>query len=301
MLDVCRCVPSILLDSQVDQLSLKFTLTRHTNAINAVAINSQGSMLLSGGKTVVVWNLVSGEMMQEICVLAAGFISCLAWIKVTDRDDDGFVFGASDSNIHLYEQGKDTPIFSFVSITLAHAGTIESMAWNSDHRHLASVGNGELQVWKACPDESFVALANDLEKLSYMARSIHFCDNGSSVLVSYLESGFIFCYSIEPWNLKWKKQANGRIGNTCLDGQHLFVSNLRDGVDKYVLPQMHCVQSYHHTILVNVLLQISVAREVGRVILGGDNGFARIFDYQTGAFWEKLDHGSGMYGSNLNT
>ncbi|KIJ09594.1 hypothetical protein PAXINDRAFT_48030, partial [Paxillus involutus ATCC 200175] len=76
------------------------------------------------------------------------------------------------------------------------------------------------------------------------------------------------------------------------DGQHLFVSNLRDGVDKYVLPQMHCAQSYHHTILVNVPLQISVAREAGQVIVGGDNGFARIFDYQTGAFWEKLDHGS---------
>jgi hypothetical protein len=91
-----------------------------------------------------------------------------------------------------------------------------------------------------------------------------------------------------------------RSGNTCLDGQHLFVSNLRDGVDKYVLPQMHCVQSYHHTILVNVPLQISVAQEAGRVIVGGDNGFARIFDYQTGAFQEKLDHGSGMYGSNLD-
>ncbi|KAF9220242.1 hypothetical protein BS17DRAFT_662116, partial [Gyrodon lividus] len=64
-----------------------------------------------------------------------------------------FVFGTSDGNIHLYEQGKDTPIFS-VSIMLAHAGTIELIAWNSDHHHLASMGNGELQVWKPCPDGS---------------------------------------------------------------------------------------------------------------------------------------------------
>ncbi|KIJ58633.1 hypothetical protein HYDPIDRAFT_48510, partial [Hydnomerulius pinastri MD-312] len=81
-------------------------------------------------------------------------------------------------------------------------------------------------------------------------------------------------------------------GNTCLDGQHLLISNLRDGVDKYVWPTMHRAQSYHHTILVNVPLQISVAREAGWVIIGGDNGFARIFDYQTGVFREKLDHGS---------
>ncbi|KAF9222177.1 hypothetical protein BS17DRAFT_681037, partial [Gyrodon lividus] len=80
--------------------------------------------------------------------------------------------------------------------------------------------------------------------------------------------------------------------NTCLDGQHLFVSNLRDGVNKYVLPQMHCTQSYRHTILVNVPLQISVAWEAGWVVVGGDNGFAQIFDYKMGAFQEKLDHGS---------
>ncbi|KIJ18810.1 hypothetical protein PAXINDRAFT_9040 [Paxillus involutus ATCC 200175] len=58
---------------------------------------------------------------------------------------------------------------------------------------------------------------------------------------------------------------------------------------------MHCTQSYHHTILVNVPLQISVAQEAGRVIVGRDNGFARIFNYRTGAFREKLDHGSGIW------
>lgn len=29
------------------------------------------------------------------------------------------------------------------------------------------------------------------------------------------------------------------------------------------------------------------------VIVGGDNGFVRLFDYQTGALCEKLDHRSG--------
>ncbi|KAF9232169.1 hypothetical protein BU15DRAFT_81533 [Melanogaster broomeanus] len=73
-------------DVRVAQLSPKFTLTRHTKAINAVAISGQGSMLLSGGNDshVVVWNLSSGEMIQEICIPSAGFISCLAWIKLTD-------------------------------------------------------------------------------------------------------------------------------------------------------------------------------------------------------------------------
>jgi hypothetical protein len=82
-------------------------------------------------------------------------------------------------------------------------------------------------------------------------------------------------------------------GSMCLDGQQLLITNLQDDVDRYSLPTMHRAQSYSHTILVNVPLQISVARESGWVIVGGDNGFARVFDYQTGVFWEKLDHGNG--------
>jgi hypothetical protein len=46
--------------------------------------------------------------------------------------------------------------------------------------------------------ELFVALANNSEKLPYMARSVHFCDNGSSVLVSYLESGFMYVVVPSP-------------------------------------------------------------------------------------------------------
>jgi hypothetical protein len=68
-------------------------------------------------------------------------------------------------------------------------------------------------------------------------------------------------------------------GDTCLDGQHILVSNLRDGVNRYAIPAFHQAQSYHHTMLVNVLLQLSIARKAGLVIVGGDNGFARIFDH----------------------
>ncbi|KAF8834257.1 WD40 repeat-like protein, partial [Paxillus ammoniavirescens] len=260
----------------VSQLPLKYTLTWHTKAINALAISNRGSMLLSGGNDsrIVIWNLASGEMMQEISVPSAGFISCLAWVKLSDENEDAFVIGTSDGNIHLYEQCKDTPLFSFSSITLTNAGAVESLAWDSVHRRLASVGDGEVQVWKVGPDESLVSSINNTEKHPYVARSIHFCDDGSRVLVSYLESGFVFCYTIDTWGLKWKKKVNSRIGNTCLDGLNLLVSNLCDGVDKYALPIMHRAQSFHHTILKNVPLQIAVAHEAGWMVVGGNNGFA---------------------------
>ena len=84
-------------------------------------------------------------------------------------------------------------------------------------------------------------------------------------------------------------------GSACLDRQQLLITNLCDSVDRYVLPTMHLAQSYHHTILINAPLQVSVAWESGWVVVGGDDGFARVFDYQTGTFQEKLDHGSGTY------
>ena len=71
--------------------------------------------------------------------------------------------------------------------------------------------------------------------------------------------------------------------------------NLHNSVDQYILSTMHLAQSYQHTILINAPLQVLVAQESRWVIVKGDNGFARIFDYQMGTFQEKLDHGGGMY------
>ena len=36
---------------------------------------------------------------------------------------------------------------------------------------------------------------------------------------------------------------------------------------------------------------ISVARQAGLIFVGGDDGFARIFDYSTGAYRGQLEHG----------
>ena len=46
-------------------------------------------MFVTGNDSrIVIWNLSSGEMLQEICAPSAGFISCLAWIKLADRDEE---------------------------------------------------------------------------------------------------------------------------------------------------------------------------------------------------------------------
>ena len=80
-----------------------------------------------------------------------------------------------------------------------------------------------------------------------------------------------------------------------MDSNFLSQTYATVSTDMYVLPTMHLAQSYHHTILINAPLQVSVARESGWVVVGGDDGFTWVFDYQTGTFREKLEHGSDMY------
>ena len=116
--------------------------------------NSQLIRQSGNDSRVVVWNLTSGEMIQEFCVPSAGFISCLAWIKLSDGEEDVFVFGASDRNIHLYEQSKDHPLFAFCLVTVAHEGAIESLTWDSIHHCLASVGDSEVSLWNVSPKAS---------------------------------------------------------------------------------------------------------------------------------------------------
>ena len=150
-------------------------------------------MFITGNDScIVIWNLSSGEMLQEICAPSAGFISCLVWIKLANRDEDSLVFGMSDGNIHLYQCTNEHPVFCFLSITLAHAGAVESLEWDPHHHQLASIDNGEVHVWKASPDqsmyylfvfpsffpqsstlthvESFVLLPSKAEKQLYVAR-----------------------------------------------------------------------------------------------------------------------------------
>ncbi|KAG1869698.1 hypothetical protein C8R48DRAFT_597303, partial [Suillus tomentosus] len=74
--------------------SIKYTLTRHTKVVNILAVNVNGTLLLTGGNQpishltctdswigndsrIVVWSFVSGEMMQEIFTPAAGYISAI--------------------------------------------------------------------------------------------------------------------------------------------------------------------------------------------------------------------------------
>jgi hypothetical protein len=58
----------------------------------------------------MVWSLTSGEMIQEIVLPVAGYISAITWIYVDDRGETNFAFGASDGNVQIYETIDDVSV-----------------------------------------------------------------------------------------------------------------------------------------------------------------------------------------------
>ncbi|KAG1795523.1 uncharacterized protein BJ212DRAFT_1489728 [Suillus subaureus] len=145
----------------------------------------------------MVWSLTSGEMIQEIVSPVAGYISAITWIDVDDRGETTFAFGASDGNIQIYERIDDA-LSNFAVLPLGHSGLVELLAWDPVHHRLASASDGRPHIWNFTPDKNLVSITSKLDKQPYVAHTVHFYDNGASILVSYLESGEIFCYSIEP-------------------------------------------------------------------------------------------------------
>lgn len=84
-----------------------------------------------------------------------------------------------------------------------------------------------------------------------------------------------------------------RSGNAvlCPDSKYLFVSNLVNGVDQYTFPTLERVQTFHHNIVDNYPLQVATLQQAAFVVVGGDNGFVRVFECRNGQLFAKLKHG----------
>jgi hypothetical protein len=86
----------------------------------------------------------------------------------------------------------------------------------------------------------------------------------------------------------------------------LLISNLVNGIDSYsitgVSPGLSpkLIQSFRHSVRVNVPLQVTSAMQGNWVISGGDDGSVRIFDQRNGELLKCLRHGEGMWQPDVN-
>ncbi|KAI0948070.1 hypothetical protein AcW1_009672 [Taiwanofungus camphoratus] len=274
---------------------LVHSLRHHYKDVDSISVSPDGSLLLSDGDDalLVIWNLQSGEKLQEIQCLFHEPISAIVWIELGHgKNQLAFVFGCADGTLHIYEHWDSAALFEFLSLTAAHNGAVEDVDFDSHYGRIASIGSGTTEVWKLTPSGTMEKLNEMPPSRPYVGKNIHFCDNGASIVTYYLESHEIFCYSIEPWSLKWSKQIPTRIGWATLaaDQNTVFISNLCDGMDQYRFPSMERIRSFPYAIQRNYPMQVAV--DATRMVCGGDDGFARVFDQENGQFLESLMHGS---------
>jgi hypothetical protein len=82
-------------------------------------------------------------------------------------------------------------------------------------------------------------------------------------------------------------------GNTvlCPDSKYIFVTNLVTGVDQYTFPTLERVNTFRHNIVHNYPLQVATLQQAAFIVVGGDNGFAHVFEHQNGQLFAQLKHG----------
>ncbi len=73
--------------------------------------------------------------------------------------------------------------------------------------------------------------------------------------------------------------------------EYLLVSNLKDGIDEYQFPSLEKVQTFSHPIERNCILQTRTLLAWNLVVIGGDNGFARVFNRISGQLVSEVHHG----------
>ena len=73
----------------------------------------------------------------------------------------------------------------------------------------------------------------------------------------------------------------------------LVINNLHDGIGLYSVPNMQLIKTYLHDTANNAICKVSFVNR-DWLVLGGQDGFAHLYDVQNGQFLQKLEHSSGM-------
>ncbi|KAH8978130.1 WD40-repeat-containing domain protein [Lactarius hatsudake] len=75
------------------------------------------------------------------------------------------------------------------------------------------------------------------------------------------------------------------------DGKLLLVSNLKGGIDKYQFPSMERVQTFTFPTEINCILQTKSLPQGNLIVIGGDDGFAWVFNRISGQLVSEIHHG----------
>ena len=83
------------------------------------------------------------------------------------------------------------------------------------------------------------------------------------------------------------------------NGKHLLVSNLKDGIDEYQFPSLEKVQTFSYPVQRNCILHTRTLPAWNLIVVGGDSGFARVFNRISGQLVSEIHHG-GKHAATLD-
>ncbi|KAH9021083.1 WD40-repeat-containing domain protein [Lactarius hengduanensis] len=276
--------------SDTVEFTLQNTLRCHTKSINHLAISPDKTRLISIGddSRTVVWSVASGEKLFAVERPFNGPATAVSWAS---RDNSRFVVGFASGDLHLFWSESEKSYSDNIGVS-GGKGAVEGLVYDPIHDRIASICADSTQLWRIKGSILAPVLSSPFGYEGY-GKCVQFCDNGASVVMYYLDTHECLCYSINPWEKRWSKRLNTRIGYATPnhDGKLLLVSNLKDGIDEYRFPSMEKVQTFTHPIEKNCILQTKVLPLWNLIVAGGDDGFARVFNRISGQLVCEIHHG----------
>ncbi|KAF8325702.1 WD40-repeat-containing domain protein [Amanita rubescens] len=287
----------------IDDNPLSLVFQGHCRPINCAKFSPDCSLIATGGDDgdIYVWSLARREL---DCRISAdqGPIATLDWINNPCAFGRHYLISAgADGALKLWIKGESrVKGFAFVASHQLFDGQVESIDL---HRNLlAAVGSGRVALLELVLDAlpPFRHVITDPEfqpgtsRMPALARSVHFFQDGQSVMVNYLDARVIAAWNIAPWRLMWKYRIATRIGNTAWDDETrtLLVWNLNDGISVYRIddgPPV-LITKLEMTIRRNFPVQVTFGPNACLAISGSDNGHIYTWDLHTRKLVQVLQH-----------
>lgn len=187
-----------LTNSTLANLSVRRTLTGHTNSVWAVAISRDGQTLVSGSEdnTIKVWNLKTGQLNQTL----TGHSDTVRSVALSP-DGQTLASGSGDKTIKVWNLYTNKVLATLTG----HSSPVWSTAISPDGRTLASGGeDGKVNLWNLQTGE----LRQTLPGHSGRVFSVAFSPDGQTCASAGVDK------TIHIWNVQTGKLLRKLIGHT---------------------------------------------------------------------------------------
>ncbi|KDR68953.1 hypothetical protein GALMADRAFT_215513 [Galerina marginata CBS 339.88] len=227
-----------------NELGITYHRTYETKyrGITSIKIQPNGGNLLAAASSLLIYDLsaeTDGPQQFKVLSFEVGGITDLLWVAA-----DVLVVGTTRGSLVVFSLKNEARRLFEVCSMKAHGDgasmvAVQSIAFCSKTNCLASVGQGvgSVRLWNITSDGVLASRDIPSPIAFYEPRFVGFMDNGSHVLVGFLEHILIQKFSTEPWALVEEHtlgQHQGafdhrELGNAIvLDDNRLLVFNLKD-------------------------------------------------------------------------